>query len=257
MGKHLSYAGRVELIRSVLYGMVQFWISIFLMSALVLSKINSLCCNFLWSGNLQTSHAALVAWKKVCLPRNEGGLALLDIKARNNSFLAKQLWNIHLKKDSLWIKWVDHYYLLNNSIWFSNLRKTSYPLRKSIYALKNQLVEQCGGILDATSTLLRWQNGLGSFIASTHEFFIFKSDRVIWDSVVWEQWSLLRYSFILWLVVLSKLRTRDMLSFISTENLYLLCRSGEKSHDHFFLAVNGTLYYGAWQNIGFGSIGLC
>lgn len=90
------------------------------------------------------------------------------------------------------------------------------PLRKSIYVLKNQLVEQYGGISYATSTLLRWQNGLGSFIANTHEFFRFKSDRVTWDSVFWEQWSLLRYSFILWLVVLDKLRIRDMLSFIST-----------------------------------------
>jgi hypothetical protein len=176
------------------------------------------------SGNPLTSHVALVAWKKVCLPRNEGGLSLLDIKARNNSFLAKHFWSIHLKKDSLWIKWVVHYYLLNNSIWFSDLRKTYSPLRKSIYVLKNQLVEQYGGISDATSTLLRWQNGLGSFIANTHEFFRFKSDRVTWDSVVWEQWSLLKYSFILWLVVLDKLRTRDMLSFISTENLCSLCR---------------------------------
>jgi len=75
--------------------------------------------------------------------------------------------------------------------------------------------------------------------------------------VVWEQWSLLRYSFILWLVVLDKLITRDMLSFISTENLCSLSRRGEKCYDHFFSAVNGTLYYGAWQNIGFGSIGLC
>jgi hypothetical protein len=43
----------------------------------------------------------LVAWKHICLPKAEGGLGLYDIKARNNCFLAKQLWNIHLKSDSI------------------------------------------------------------------------------------------------------------------------------------------------------------
>jgi len=33
----------------------------------------------------------VVAWKVVCLAKKEGGLGLFDIKARNKSFLAKQL----------------------------------------------------------------------------------------------------------------------------------------------------------------------
>jgi len=91
MGKHLSYAGRFELIRSVLQGMVQFWISIFLIPALVISRIINLCRNFLWIKDLQRNKSALVAWKQVCLPKNKGGLVVLDIKARNASFFARQL----------------------------------------------------------------------------------------------------------------------------------------------------------------------
>lgn len=128
MGKHLSFAGRFELIRSVLQGVVQFWISIFLIPALVISRIISLCCNFLWIKDLQRNKSALVAWKHVCLPKNEGGLVVLDIKARNASFFAKQLWNIHLKTDSLWIRWVDHYYIPHTSIWFSDIKKSTSPL---------------------------------------------------------------------------------------------------------------------------------
>ena len=101
MGKHMSYAGRLELIHSVLSGMIQFWISIFLMPSLVPSRISFLCRNFLWSGNLTSHKPALVAWKNVCLPKCEGGLGLLDLKARNKSFLSKNLWNIHLQIDSL------------------------------------------------------------------------------------------------------------------------------------------------------------
>jgi hypothetical protein len=116
MGKYLSYAGRLELIKSVLHGMVQFWISIFPTPVVVINKITSLCRNFLWTGDMLRSKFALVAWKQVCLPKDEGGLGVHDIKARNDSFFAKQLWNIHLKVDSLWIRWVDHYYISHASI---------------------------------------------------------------------------------------------------------------------------------------------
>jgi len=94
VGKHLTYAGRLELIKSVLYGMVQFWVSIFPMPCAVIRHITCLCRNFLWTGDICRSKSALVAWKTVCLPKNEGGLGLLNIQISNNSFIAKQLWNI-------------------------------------------------------------------------------------------------------------------------------------------------------------------
>jgi hypothetical protein len=128
MGKYLSYAGRLELIKSVLHGMVQFWISIFPIPAIVINKITSLCRNFLWTGDMRRSKSALVAWKQVCLPKDEGGLGIHDIKARNDSFFAKHLWNIHLKADSLWIRWVSHYYISHASICSLNAKKTDSPL---------------------------------------------------------------------------------------------------------------------------------
>jgi hypothetical protein len=91
MGNHLTYAGRLELIKLVLYGMVQFWLSIFPMPSLVIRQIIYICRNFLWTGNILINKFALVAWKTIYLPKNKGGLGLFDIRARNKSFLAKQL----------------------------------------------------------------------------------------------------------------------------------------------------------------------
>jgi mannosylglycoprotein endo-beta-mannosidase len=91
LGKHLSYAGRVELLKSVLYGMVQFWLNIFPVPDTVLKQIICICRNFLWTGSVSRNKSTLVAWHMVCLPKTEGGLGLFDIRARNNSFLAKQL----------------------------------------------------------------------------------------------------------------------------------------------------------------------
>jgi hypothetical protein len=105
MGKHLSYAGWLELIKTVLQGMVQFWISIFLILGVVINKITSLFHNFLWTRDVLRSKSAQVAWKHVCLPKTEGGLAILDIKARNDSFFyqaaLEHSFEIELALDSM------------------------------------------------------------------------------------------------------------------------------------------------------------
>jgi hypothetical protein len=43
MGKHLTYAGRLELVRKIFYGMVQFWLSIFPMPSSVINQIICIC----------------------------------------------------------------------------------------------------------------------------------------------------------------------------------------------------------------------
>lgn len=238
MGKHLSNASRLELRRPVLHGMVQFWISIFPIPTIVINKINSLCRSFLCSRNSSSCHYALIAWYKVCLPKVEGGLVLLDIKAKNRSFLAKQLWNIHLKSNSLWIKWIDHFYISHNSVWVSDMRKSSSPPWKSICSFRNQLLALLGEPFEVIATLQSWHNEAGTFIANAHEFFHFKDNPVSWTKVVWEKWSLLRYNFILWLAVLGKLGTRDRLTFLSNESLCTLCSKDDESHAHLFFSCD-------------------
>jgi hypothetical protein len=240
LGKFLSYAGRLELIKSVLHGMVQFWISIFPIPAVVINKITSLCRNFLWTGNLYRSKSALVAWKQVCLPKNEGGLGVHDIKARNDSFFAKHLWNIHLKADSLWIRWVDHFYISRASIWSLAAKKTDSPLWKSIFALRNRLLILCGGEAPVQQLLSNWQSSSCPFTANAYDFFRYKAAPVQWANVVWEQWSLPRHSFSLWLAMLGKLRTRDRLQFLSPDPICPLCLSADESHGHLFFTCDWT-----------------
>jgi hypothetical protein len=57
---------------------------------------------------------------------------------------------------------------------------------------------------------------------------------ISWHRVVWEQWSLPKYNFILWLAALGKLRTRDRLRFIPIDPICVFCRQEEESHRHLF-----------------------
>ena len=121
-------------------------------------------------GNTLRNKSASVAWKDVCLPKNEGSLDLFDIKARNKCFLAKQLWNIHLKTNYVWIKSVHQYFLRHHSIWNASLQRTSSPLWKSILSIRNQLLEDCGGESEAISMMRSWEICDGPFAANTYEY---------------------------------------------------------------------------------------
>ena len=122
----------------------------------IIKQIICLCHNLLWTGTFSRNKSALVAWRTVCLPKNEGGSGLFDIKARNNSFLAKQLWNIHLKADSIWIQWVHHYYLHTHSIWDATTHPSSSSLWKSIINFQVKLVVMGGGQSHVLSLMESW-----------------------------------------------------------------------------------------------------
>jgi len=87
--KYLIYARRLELLRSVLFGKVHFWLNSFPIPNIVMRNIISIYRNFLWTGDVNRNSSAVVAWKTICMPKTEGGLGLFDLKARNRSFIGK------------------------------------------------------------------------------------------------------------------------------------------------------------------------
>ncbi|GFZ13032.1 hypothetical protein Acr_23g0014170 [Actinidia rufa] len=88
-GASLSYAGRAELIKSVLHGVECYWLSILPIPVGVREKVNQLCRNFLWSGKATVNKKPLVAWKEVTLPKHEGGLGIRNTKAWNKALISK------------------------------------------------------------------------------------------------------------------------------------------------------------------------
>ncbi|XP_074277269.1 uncharacterized protein LOC141600910 [Silene latifolia] len=81
--RKLSYAGRLILINSVLNTLHNYWASIFLIPKGVISRIEMICRNFLWAGDAEYQRVPLVAWKKVCCSKKEGGLGVKDARVWN------------------------------------------------------------------------------------------------------------------------------------------------------------------------------
>ena len=83
MNRHLSLAGRLTLISSVIPGIIGFWTSAFCIPGKVLKLINSLSSSFLWHGCLDNPRGAKVSWENVCCPKVEGGLGLRNSASWN------------------------------------------------------------------------------------------------------------------------------------------------------------------------------
>ena len=72
--KKLSYAGRTQLIKTVLFGVQSYWAQLFIIPAKIIKVIEGLCRSYLWSGVGDVIKTALIAWEKVCCPKSEGGI---------------------------------------------------------------------------------------------------------------------------------------------------------------------------------------
>lgn len=71
--KLLSYGGRVQLIKSVLFAVTNYWLQCFPLPKGVLHNIEAICRSFLWSNSDTVTRKSPVAWEKVCTPKRQGG----------------------------------------------------------------------------------------------------------------------------------------------------------------------------------------
>lgn len=86
---------------------------------MVLSKklieFNRMIRGFLWGETSGVRKIHSIAWERVCLPKEQGGLNVRDTRKVNLALLAKLGWQILSNKNSLWIEAVKKKYLKNEN----------------------------------------------------------------------------------------------------------------------------------------------
>ncbi|GKA35240.1 reverse transcriptase domain, reverse transcriptase zinc-binding domain protein [Tanacetum coccineum] len=98
--KFLSFAGRVQLIRSVLASMHVYWASVFILPSRIMMDLEQLMRGFLWCQGEMRKGKAKVAWEVVCLPKTEGGLGIRRLEAFNKALITSHIWSILSLKGS-------------------------------------------------------------------------------------------------------------------------------------------------------------
>lgn len=99
--KILSFAGRLQLIKSTLSSFHLYWASSFLLPKWCLALLERLCCDFFWGCFDSTKKMKTIAWDTICSPLQSGGLGLRSIHASAAAMQLKQAWSLAAQKDSI------------------------------------------------------------------------------------------------------------------------------------------------------------
>jgi len=113
----LSYAGRLQLIKSILFSIQVYWSSLFNLSKDVVLKITSLLRSLLGKGCELASGGVKMAWENICLPKEEGGLGVKNIQVLNRATMVKHIWAICTNlRHSIWSSWIHSYLFRGRNI---------------------------------------------------------------------------------------------------------------------------------------------
>jgi len=87
----LTYTGRLQLIKSVLFSIQVYWSSIFILPCSIIKKLEGILSAFLWKGTSMSHTRAKVAWHSICYPLREGGLGIKNLKTWNKAAMLKHI----------------------------------------------------------------------------------------------------------------------------------------------------------------------
>ncbi|KAL0295346.1 UNVERIFIED_CONTAM: hypothetical protein Sradi_6839900 [Sesamum radiatum] len=131
-GIMLSFAGRVQLIKSVLSALQVYWAMAFILPKHIIKEIEKRLRRFLWKGSTDVGYAK-VSWQQVCRPTCEGGLGIRDLHALNKGLMSRHLWRIIVAdRSSIWVDWIFRYRLRDASIWTISAHTGTWGWRKLV-----------------------------------------------------------------------------------------------------------------------------
>ncbi|XP_074288877.1 uncharacterized protein LOC141614024 [Silene latifolia] len=145
----LSYAGKIALINSVIFGLQSFWGASVLLPKGIIKQIQKLCKDFLWG--IADGHRRLVfkSWDSICLPRQEGGLNIKEILSWNKTQMMVWARKIEMDTSTIWAKWVKAYILKGTDFWQFHLTSANSWFWHNVIYCRDMLILATGGISQA------------------------------------------------------------------------------------------------------------
>ncbi|CAK8534098.1 unnamed protein product [Lathyrus sativus] len=224
----LSYAGRLQLIKSVLYAITSYWMQCVCFPKTVIRRINAICRTFLWTGGNSSSRKSLIAWDKICKPAAKGGLNVLDLVVWNSMFMMKLLWNISMKTDDLWVRWIHAYYLKNEDVMYRMVKNSDSIIFKTILMQRENIGTMQGDWNEMVQA--------GRFIGRRmYANLLPATPKVAWSRLILHNRARPRAIYTLWMTCHGKLATKVRLNRFGMvdNNQCVFCPAAE-TIDHLF-----------------------
>lgn len=170
--KSLSFAGKVRMVVSVIYGMVNFWGSVFDLPKRFYARVDSLCLAFLWGNRTSSAQGARVSWDSICKPKNEGGLGIRKLEEFQEVFRLKRVWNYFSTGSSIWIEWLKQNIFKRKSYWEIQTSQRLSPTVRGMISCRETVMDflRCAvGDGRAATFWFDWWTDLGPLITALGE----------------------------------------------------------------------------------------
>ncbi|XP_062075390.1 uncharacterized protein LOC133779445 [Humulus lupulus] len=225
--RNISFAGRAVLINSVLLSIHSYWSQIMLLPKKVIKEIEAICRAFLWTGQQMMVGAGKIAWDSMCKPKAAGGIGFKNIAEWNKAAMFKYVWAVAAKEDNLWVRWVHSVYI-KDGVWWDYIAPVhgSWYWRK-VVAIKDQVKT----LVDLALFPQRKYK-----IAEGYKLLSPVHEQVNWSKEFWGRLNTPKHSFILWLAIQDRLKTKARLYRFNVlpEARCQFCKVADETTTHLF-----------------------
>jgi hypothetical protein len=105
----LNYSGKLQLVKSVAGSFPIFFMCCLDVPINIKYQMIKYMRHCLWrerNNDVQATRNALVAWDKICRPKDEGGLGFLNLEVQNKALLLKNIGNFIITWTSHGLSWL-------------------------------------------------------------------------------------------------------------------------------------------------------
>lgn len=156
----LSQAGKEVLLKAVVQAIPTYCMSVFQLSLVLCREINGMMQCFWWGHKKNTSKIHWMSWERMGVAKSNGGMGFQDLVMFNKALLAKQVWRLLTKPESLAAQVLKAKYFLHSSVMEATVgSRPSYAWRSLMASqdlLKNGLLWRVGDGQDIKIWGFRW-----------------------------------------------------------------------------------------------------
>lgn len=130
-----------------------------------------------------------------------------DFKLWNKATIAKLVWAIQLKKDTLWVRWIHSRYIKTKEWWeFTPCPDSSWYWKK-VCQIKEELRHASN-----QQQVLDWKEGRPYKVTQGYLWQLQLIDKVPWANFIWSRANIPSHAFISWVFIQGRLPTMSRLA---------------------------------------------
>ncbi|XP_074305685.1 uncharacterized protein LOC141640906 [Silene latifolia] len=245
----LSYAGKLQMISSVVFGLDNYWGASILLHVAIIKKIEHLCSHFFWGIPGIGRKMVFKSWKSICSPWSGGGFNIKDLPSWNRALLVKWLALLIAPASGLWAKWQHVYVLKGTDIWCLQAKDSFSASLKGILAVRDFLVESAGSIQNAQALLQSWVHGSHFHLHLAYDFFRAAPTQGDWTKGLSYSSIFPCHHITCSMAAQSQLATQDNIKKRGYQfaNRCNFCKASEEDHGHLFFSCPFTAQ--VWSSI--------